>query len=172
MVAKPGGMSLCEVQQLQQDCVSQINTYRRGQPFSDGRTRDHGQLNDMQAAPTNFAKCMNEKALSDLLYSSHRGQGCGHFTSRLDCGLSIQGWGFAENSCCPRSCSSYQQCKDTLLGCLRQMWDEGQMVLDSGSTQWTVQTGHYWNMVRDDSTAACGFGFDSEGRMLATQNFY
>jgi len=172
MVTNPQGLSMCEVQQLQQDCINQINVYRGGHPFSDGRSRNHGQLTALQSAPTGFAKCMNEKALSDLRYAVHQNRGCGHFTSSLDCGLSIRS-GFAENSCCPRQCSSYQQCKDQLLGCLRQMWDEGEIVLDTGSTAWTVATSHYWNMISSSSsTGACGFGFDSQGNMLATQNFY
>lgn len=165
-------MSMCEVRKLQKDCVKKINEFRAGAPFSDGRTRNHGQLNSLQIAPRDFSKCMNEKALSDLYYAEHKNRGCGHFTMSLDCGLSISG-GRAENSCCPRRCSTYATCKSTLYSCLQQMWDEGQIVLDTGSLDWTMKTGHYWNMIGSGSTyAGCGFGFDSNGKMLSTQNFY
>lgn len=163
---------MCEIKQLQTDCVARINEYRAGRSFSDGRKSPHGQMGSLRAAPQDFAKCMNEKALSDLYYSVHRGAGCGHFTSSLKCGLNING-GMSENSCCPRSCTTYAGCKQTLMGCLDQMWDEGMIVLNSGSTQWTMETGHYWNMIKESNTiAACGFGFDTNGKFLATQNFY
>ena len=165
---------MCEVQQLQDDCVAQINRYRAGgAAFSDGRTRDHGQISQLKKAPIDFRKCMNEKAVSDLYYSKHEGQGCGHFTMSLQCGLNLKSGGRAENSCCPRRCTDYKSCKQVQEGCLKQMWDEGQIVLDTGSMQWTMNTGHYWNMIGASyGTVGCGLGFDSHGNMLATQNFY
>lgn len=162
---------MCEVQQLQDDCVAQINRYRAGAKFTDGRKRDHGTLSALNKARPDFSKCMNEKALSDLYYSEHQGQGCGHFTMSLDCGLQLSG-GRAENSCCPRKCTDYKSCKSVQEGCLQQMWDEGQIVLDTGSVEWSMSTGHYWNMIGKYGTVGCGLGFDSQGNMLATQNFY
>jgi len=163
--------------------VAEINRFRRGAEFSDGRARDHGQLWDLSLAQPDFGKCMNEKAASDLYYSVHQNAGCGHFTMSLDCGLESGGSYRAENSCCPGSCSTYAGCKEYLLSCLQGMWDEGQIVLDTGRPnmewkharylEWTMQTGHYWNMISSgSSTAACGFGFNSEGKVLATQNFF
>jgi len=52
------------------------------------------------------------------------------------------------------------------------MWDEGKIVLDTGSTKWSMATGHYWNMLSKSEFATCGFGFDSQGRMLTTQTFF
>merc|ERR1712190_342586 len=104
---------------------------------------------------------MNEKAASDSLFDVHKGRGCDHWTFGEDCDLD-QFWG-AENSCCTRGCESYEDCKETLLGGLQSMWDEGLMYLDGGSGV----TGHYDNMLRNNEYVACGFGFDSEGRMLA-----
>lgn len=189
LVAHPSGMTMCDVEKLQRDCVEQINVFRAGAPFSDGRSRDHGHLDPLQLAPEDFRKCMNEKASSDQLYSAYKGQeeedpdaawfatgGCGHYTFGLDCGLNRFAGG--ENSCCSNKCDSYDDCKQKLLACLQGMFDEGMVVLDTGSTdcQYTDACGHYWNMVGmipglDYKYAACGFGFDSDGGMLATQNF-
>jgi len=170
LVAHPSGMTMCDVERLQQDCVEQINVFRAGAPFSDGRHRDHGHLDPLQLAPEDFRKCMNEKASSDQLYSVHKGAGCGHWSFGLSC--EQDRWVSGENSCCPRSCGSYDDCRQTLIGCLQQMWDEGKIVLDTGNTEWGTSTGHYWNMLGNAKYAACGFGFDSDGGMLATQNFF
>lgn len=172
LLAYPSGMTMCEVGQLQQVCLEEVNRFRRGAPFSDGRSRHHGSLGALSPPSQEFGKCMNEKALSDLYHAEHNGKGCGHFTMSLDCGLDMPG-GRAENSCCPRNCRTYADCKRSLLGCLQQMWDEGQIVLDTGNLEWSMSTGHYWNMINTANTkAACGFGFDSNGKMLATQNFF
>jgi len=168
LVAHPSGMTMCDVETLQQDCVEQINAFRAGAPFSDGRSRDHGHRDPLQLAPEDFRKCMNEKASSDQLYSVHKGAGCGHWTFGLDCGQNRFVGG--ENSCCERYCDSYDDCKQTLIGCLQSMWDEGMIVLDTGNTDWGMDTGHYWNMIGDAEYVACGFGFDSDGGMWATQN--
>lgn len=170
IVAKPSGMTMCEVQQLQDDCVEKINSFRAGTPFSDGRTRDHGHLSPLTKSADDFSKCMNEKALSDLEYAHHKNMGCGHYSMSLTCGLDL--FAGAENSCCPRNCRTYASCKRALFNCLQSMWDEGQIVLDTGSIKWTMETGHYWNMIGDRTHVGCGFGFDSQGKMLATQNFY
>jgi len=170
MVAHPSSMTMCQVQQLQDDCVNQINKFRAGAPFSDGRKRPHGTLAALKLEPQNFSKCMNEKATSDLYYSVHKNKGCGHFSMSLDCGL--KRFVPAENSCCPRNCKTYASCKNVLFDCLKQMWDEGKIVLDTGNTKWTPNTGHYLAMVNAKSTVACGFGFDSKGKMLATQNLF
>ena len=78
----------------------------------------------------------------------------------------------SENSCCPRSCTSLETCKKTLDGCLVQMWDEGKIVLDTGSTKFSHETGHYLNMIGTSYThVVCGFGFTAKGGMLSTQNF-
>lgn len=172
LLAKPSEMTMCEVGQLQQVCLEEINRFRRGAPFSDGRSRHHGSLGTLSPPSQEFGKCMNEKALSDLYHAEHNGKGCGHFSMSLDCGLAVGGLG-RENSCCPRNCRTYADCKEKLLFCLQQMWDEGQIVLDTGNLEWSMATGHYWNMINTANTkAACGFGFDSNGKMLATQNFF
>uniref|UniRef100_A0A7S0AW55 Uncharacterized protein n=1 Tax=Pyrodinium bahamense TaxID=73915 RepID=A0A7S0AW55_9DINO len=161
-------MSPCDLHELQDYCVSKINEYRAGKPFSDGRTRNHGSKKPLRNPNTPYLQCMNQKALSDLKYAKS-GAGCGHHTFHEDCGLG-SGAG-AENSCCPRRCTSKAECKRTLDGCLQQMWDEGQIVLDTGSTKWNLQTGHYWNMLTDADYVACGFGFLEDGSMLASQQF-
>lgn len=172
LLAHPRGMTMCDVKHLQEVCVSKINEMRAGARFSDGRIRHHGQLQPLAIARNDFGKCMNEKALSDLRYSVHHKKGCGHFTLSRDCGLNINAMR-SENSCCPRRCHTLAGCKKKLLQCLQQMWDEGKIVLDTANTRWTHQTGHYWNIVSRDSThVGCGFGFDSQGHMLAMQNFY
>lgn len=155
--------------------MNEINRFRSGAKFSDGRQRDHGRLAPVSLASPDYGKCMNEKAASDLYYAVHQGQGCGHFTVSLDCVLDddVSGWARAENICCPDSCTTYNHCKEILLSCLQGMWDEGEIVLDSGNLEWTMQTGHYWNMISSSSTTvACGFGFDSNGKYLATQDFF
>merc|ERR1719343_1295810 len=86
MVAHPPGMTMCQVRELQKACRDRINEYRAGRVrFSDGRTRNHGRKSNHTFGPQAVDKCMNEKATSDLRYAVHRGQGCGHFTSRLNC---------------------------------------------------------------------------------------
>jgi len=185
LVAHPSGMTMCDVEKLQRDCVEQINVFRAGAPFSDGRSRDHGHLDPLQLAPEDFRKCMNEKASSDQLYSAYKGEeeedpdaawfvegGCGHFTYGLDCELNRFFLTLAENSCCPDSCDSYDDCKQRLSACLQNLFDEGMIVLDTGNTDCSeTSCGHYFNMIGDYKYAACGFGFDSDGGMLATQNF-
>lgn len=163
-------LSTCELYELQKYCISKINTYRTGTvKFGDGRAAPFTAKTPLTNPDTPMLQCLNQKAVSDLIYANS-GKGCGHYTSSLDCGLGVGGG--AENSCCPRSCSSLTTCKATLDGCLKQMWDEGQIVLDTGSNAWTMATGHYWNMIGDYKHAVCGFGFDSKGGMLATQNFF
>jgi len=161
-------MTKCELFALQRHCVDAINSFRAGRPFSDGRTRDHGELPLLELADPKLLQCSNEKALSDLKYSND-GKGCGHHSFSLDCGLG-RGAG-SENSCCTRHCSSFVDCKETLSGCLQSMWDEGQKVLDTGDAKWSMATGHYHNMLSESKSVSCGFGFDNRGRMLATQQF-
>mmetsp|Transcript_126811 Transcript_126811/g.370739 ORF Transcript_126811/g.370739 Transcript_126811/m.370739 type:complete len:375 (+) Transcript_126811:73-1197(+) len=160
-------MTKCELYELQKYCVDAINSFRAGRPFSDGRTRDHGELPFLKLSGPEVLQCSNEKALSDLKYSND-GAGCGHHSFDLDCGLDH--WTGAENSCCTRSCSSIEECKKTLDGCLQQMWDEGQIVLD-GDTEYNHKTGHYYNMLSKNTHVSCGFGFDDDGKVLATQQF-
>lgn len=162
-------MKTCELYELQKYCVSAINVYRAGGvPFSDGRVRDHGTLAPLKNPETPMLQCLNEKALSDLKHSQD-GNGCGHYTFSESCGHGL--WTSAENSCCPRSCSSLDSCKTMLDGCLKSMWDEGELVLD-GQTSWSTSTGHYWNMIGNHEHVVCGFGFDENGKVLASQNFY
>jgi hypothetical protein len=155
MVAKPGKMTVCELKQLQDDCVAQINKYRATLHKS-----------SLQKPSVDYRKCLNEKALSGLYYAEHKKKGCSRFPLSLDCGMKIGGLK-AENSCCPRQCTSYDSCKKVLLGCLKEFWDE------RGKRQgWTAQTQHYLTMIGDHTKVGCGFGFDSHGKMLATQVFY
>eukprot|EP00930_Biecheleria_cincta_P073211 TRINITY_DN60525_c0_g1_i1.p1 TRINITY_DN60525_c0_g1~~TRINITY_DN60525_c0_g1_i1.p1 ORF type:complete len:744 (+),score=105.99 TRINITY_DN60525_c0_g1_i1:161-2233(+) len=162
-------MTTCEMYELQKYCVSAINVYRAGGVrFGDGRMRDHGTLAPLKNPGTPMLQCLNEKALSDLKHAQD-GNGCGHYTFSESCGHGVRP--SAENSCCPRSCSSLESCKAMLDGCLKSMWDEGELVLD-GQTSWSTSTGHYWNMIGNHEYVVCGFGFDENSKVLASQNFY
>jgi len=170
LVPHPSGMTMCEVKKLQKDCVRELNRYRSGKvPFTDGRLPNHGRLPDYKITAKNFSRCINEKAASDLLYAKHRGgPRCGHPTITLKCNLGgIHG---GENSCCTRKCNDYFSCKETLFSCFRGMYDEGRIVLDTGEADfWKV--GHYLNMIGSGAYVGCGFGFDNQGHMVATQQF-
>eukprot|EP01098_Paradermamoeba_levis_P013712 TRINITY_DN6309_c0_g1_i1.p1 TRINITY_DN6309_c0_g1~~TRINITY_DN6309_c0_g1_i1.p1 ORF type:complete len:561 (-),score=161.30 TRINITY_DN6309_c0_g1_i1:159-1841(-) len=76
-----------------------------------------------------------------------------------------------KNSCCKRRCDSLESCKATLQGCLKQMWDEGEKVLD-GDTKWSFANGHYMNMISKNKFLSCGFGWDSKNNVYMTQNFW
>lgn len=161
-------MTVCELYQLQQYCVTFINTFRAGKPFSDGRSRDHGTIAPLALLDTPFLQCHNEKSLSDLVFASTAG--CAHSTAGAAC-PGIGATAGTENSCCTRSCTTLASCQKTLDGCLTQMWDEGKIVLDTGSTTWTMATGHYWNMLAGN-LLTCGFAWNDKNQIVMTQNFY
>jgi len=166
--ALPSGMSTCDLYGLQTHCVDKINEYRTGKrPFSDGRWSNKPSKPAFTMGDKDTLKCINAKALSDLKYAQT--SGCGHYTSALDCGLG-RGTG-AENSCCPQSCDSVSSCKQMIDGCLQQMWDEGEIVLDTGAG-WSMKTGHYYNMIGEATHVTCSFGFSTDGKALSTQNFF
>lgn len=160
---------MCDLYKLQDFCVEKVNEYRGGKAFSDGSRREHGDKPPLAIFNSPFLQCHNEKALSDLKHDND-GNGCGHFTSGADCGFGRTAG--TENSCCKRRCSNLAECKKTLTGCLDQMWDEGMIVLRTGSEQWTMATGHYWNMLSDTAYVTCGFGWDDQDRVYMTQNFW
>merc|ERR1719367_2641303 len=115
-------------------------------------------------------QCVNEKSLSVLKYTKEVNK-CGHWTKRLSCDNGL--WQSAENLCCRRYCHNMQDCKGKLDHCLSTMFDEGKIVLDTGITTWTPETGHYWNMISPDyGYVVCGFGFDDQNLMVSMQNYY
>eukprot|EP00128_Syssomonas_multiformis_P011136 Colp12_sorted_trinity150504_noHs@1016 len=170
-VQKASGMTTCELYKLQQYCVDLINEYRQNKyKFSDGRMSDHNPstLTNLQLLDSPFLKCHNEKALSDLRTDVTKG-GCGHYTAGANCGFG--GTAGTENSCCRRGCDTFENCKKTFAGCMQQMWDEGQLVLN-GQRGWSMTTGHYYNMISNTKFLTCGFGFDAKNQVYMTQNFW
>lgn len=167
-VALPTGMTTCQLHELQTYCTTKINQYRANTiKFSDGRSSNQGVKPPLQTLNTPQLKCHNEKALTDNKYSATAG--CGHWTAGFNCGLG--GTAGTENSCCLRSCSTLATCQSTLDGCLQQMWDEGQIVLDTGAG-WNLQTGHFYNMISNTAYLTCGFGWNSNNGVYMTQNFW
>jgi len=169
------GMTACELNDLNAYCVEELNNYRAHKyKFTDGRERwaDEGTISALSTPNNPALQCHNTMALSDLKIFND-GAGCGHPTSNLKCEdhYGIKGAGVGvENSCCTRSCTTLDQCKSTLKGCLQAMYDEGEIVLDTGSG-WSDETGHYYNMVGTSAFATCGFGFDSNNQVVMTQKF-
>jgi len=168
------GMTACELNDLNAYCVEELNNYRAHKyKFSDGRERwaAEGTISALSTPNNPALQCHNTMALSDLKIFND-GAGCGHPTSNLKCEdhYGIKGPGRTENSCCTRSCTTLDQCKSTLKGCLQAMYDEGEIVLDTGSG-WSEETGHYYNMVGNSAFATCGFGFDSNNQVVMTQKF-
>eukprot|EP00455_Lapot_gusevi_P014578 TRINITY_DN1729_c0_g1_i1.p1 TRINITY_DN1729_c0_g1~~TRINITY_DN1729_c0_g1_i1.p1 ORF type:complete len:280 (-),score=81.99 TRINITY_DN1729_c0_g1_i1:87-926(-) len=169
-VTSPSNFTICDLYQLQNYCVKKINEYRVNlYPFSDGRYSNHNLgIGNLSLLDSPFLQCHNEKALSDLM-KDNSGAGCGHYTAGANCGFG--GTAGTENSCCKRSCSTLAQCKSVLDGCLKQMWDEGILVLN-GQTTWNTNNGHYMNMISTTKYVTCGFGWDSQNRVYMTQNYW
>eukprot|EP00316_Scyphosphaera_apsteinii_P011581 CAMPEP_0119297938 /NCGR_PEP_ID=MMETSP1333-20130426/125_1 /TAXON_ID=418940 /ORGANISM="Scyphosphaera apsteinii, Strain RCC1455" /LENGTH=737 /DNA_ID=CAMNT_0007298905 /DNA_START=55 /DNA_END=2268 /DNA_ORIENTATION=- len=171
LVKRPTTISLCELEQLHQDCVDRINDYRSGRAkFSNFVDDPDVPVRAVQQGSASN-QCSSHMALSDLRqnYLGGGGMAGGHW-SAFTC---PRFGGTATNSCLGRgggawnnnkALVTYDLVKTELYNCLQSMWDEG--IKPGIKGHWETMKNPMYNFV------SCGFAWSTHGRLWMNQDFY
>lgn len=176
--SRPKTISVCELEQLQHDCVDRINMYRSGALlFSDG-TEDANVkafLCEPLIHATGNVRCSSAAAMGDLHYNvlnNPGADGCvGAHKNAFVCDWKRRA---SQNACCARGDGAwgrfdrakyltYALVRPEMNKALQTMWDEG--IKDGKKGHWETMRSTTFRYVQ------CGFAWTKTGRVVINQDF-
>ena len=155
------GISTEEMEKLRMTCVDEINMYRA--------TLTANALKPMKRASAAQEDCSDRGAQMD------GDSGMAHGATKA--GLCRSFGLFAENTCPGYPVRAGSTIADSLKGCLKQMWAEGEPPVSRAECQKDYQGcflkhGHYLNMSDPGNlVASCGFYKMKDGKFWMNQDF-
>jgi hypothetical protein len=173
-VARPVGLTVCELEELHRTCVERINHYRAGRiPFGNGSidwTAASGTLAPYKHS-TGLTRCHNAAAVGSLALHVEASQTTNWPCSEGHALLTVcpQRRKKGQNACCLRGSSTnpldtFDKIRDKLFWCLHQMWTEPERP--------TGPQGHHKLMKsKTMQQVSCSFAGLSNGRVWMRQDF-